>query len=101
MAMAVTMQDGESAGVLRLEGTADIASAAELKQALLQLRPAAGMRVEIAAGTEMDLTAMQLLMAAKRAARSAGAVFDVICEQPEAVRAALAEAGLQSLLDGE
>jgi len=84
-AVLVQMDNG---CLLRLEGTVDIASAAEFKTLLLQA---------LAVGRDLDVTAVQLLWAADREARSQGIRVTLSGGCPEIVRRSLAQAGMADL----
>ena len=96
--MPVTFDRSETPGVIRLEGAIDIGCAAELKQALLEALASKGTaRISFESATGMDVTAVQLLWAAARHAKSAGVGFAIESQVPETVSAVLAQAGLGSL----
>jgi anti-anti-sigma regulatory factor len=100
--MSVAIQEHEVVSAIRLEGAVDIGSAAGLKEKLLRaLSRKAGVRIEIASGAELDITAMQLLCAATRAARNAGVECTIASEAPEWLSGQLAEMGLNGLPDSE
>jgi anti-anti-sigma factor len=81
--------------VIHLEGAIDIASAAELKEALLKALEGGGeVRVSLDKLTGLDVTAVELLWAAGREAKKAGAAFSLVGQAPGEVLAALADAGL-------
>jgi anti-sigma B factor antagonist len=88
------MQDAESK-MIRLDGAIDIGRAAELKQALLEALAHGGeLHVALDGATDMDVTAMQLLWAARRASQEAGAPFEMASGMPAPIAAALADAGI-------
>jgi anti-anti-sigma regulatory factor len=90
-----------AAGVIVLEGAVEIDQAAELKRRLQAALAGGGaLRVDLERATELDVTAVQLVWAAGRAARAAGVGF-TLAPPPAAVIAALAEAGLADLLAAE
>lgn len=71
--MPVSIDRNLVPNVMRLEGVVDIGCAAELQALLLEILAQSGeMEVAVAEGTEMDVTAMQLLVAAERAAQARG-----------------------------
>ena len=95
--MPVTFDRSEAPGVIRLEGDIDIASAAQLKEVLLEalaLRGEAQISLETATG--IDITAVQLLWAAEREAKASGVVLALKGPVPETLRATLHEAGFES-----
>lgn len=74
----------------------DIASAAELKSVLLDsLKAGKAVVVTLQADAGLDVTAIQLLWAAEREARSSGIGFTLDGEVPEPVATALKEAGFE------
>jgi anti-anti-sigma factor len=82
---------------IHLEGAIDISSAAELKAALVRaLETAQELDVSFAAATELDVTGVQLLWAAERAAKQRGLGFS-IAEPPEPICRLLTTAGLRTL----
>jgi anti-anti-sigma regulatory factor len=88
------IQDAESK-TIRLEGAIDIGCAAELKQALLEaLAQGKELHVALNGATDLDVTAMQLLWAARRTAQQSGASSGVASEMPAPIAAALADAGI-------
>jgi anti-anti-sigma factor len=96
-AVPVTFDRSEAPGVIRLEGDIDIASAAQLKEVLLEalaLRGEAQISLETATG--IDITAVQLLWAAEREAKASGVVLALKGPVPETLRATLHEAGFES-----
>ncbi len=94
-AVLVQMDNG---CLLRLEGTVDIASAAEFKTLLLQaLAVGRDVAVSLEAASYLDVTAVQLLWAADREARSQGIRVTLSGGCPEIVRRSLAQAGMADL----
>ena len=90
-----------SPGTIVLEGAVEIDQAAELKCRLeAALAGGGAVRVDLERTTELDVTAVQLLWAAGRAARAAGIDF-ALAPPPAEVMAALAEADLAGLLAAE
>jgi anti-anti-sigma regulatory factor len=89
-------QDGAQSRI-RLEGAIDIGCAQELKKLLLQgLKAGSEVRVMLTDVTDLDVTAVQLLWAAKREARASSVGFAFEGQMPEPVSAALAEAGFEA-----
>ncbi|WP_420239992.1 STAS domain-containing protein [Telmatobacter bradus] len=84
---------GDGMEAIRLEGAVDIAVASELRQALLDGLEHGGLRLTLAAGTALDVTAVQLLCAAGSQARSMGRRCELVGTLPEALR-------LQLVADG-
>jgi anti-anti-sigma factor len=96
--VAVTLKQSKKSSTIRLQDGIDIASAAELKQLLLTAFAAGKeVRVDLASATDFDITAMQLLWAARSEAQSAGTVFKLVGQVPEPLQTALRAAGLDEL----
>jgi anti-anti-sigma factor len=94
--MAVTLQLEETSSALRLEGAIDIRTAAELKQALVEALDAGKpISISFEKVVEADVTAVQLLWAARRQALEAKIEFVYVGAEPEEITDALAEAGLE------
>ena len=94
--MPVTLEENDASSRIRLEGAIDIDCAAELKALLLQaLNSGKELRLEIEAATHLDVTAIQLLWAAKREAARSGAPLALSAPAPEEIAAALREAGFE------
>jgi hypothetical protein len=82
--------------VIRLDGVIDIGCAAELKAALLEgLMSGSPAQIEFAGATEMDVTAIQLLVAAEHAGRGAGIPWRLAGSCPETIVASLRDAGFE------
>jgi anti-anti-sigma regulatory factor len=93
--MGIALSQSDEASVLRLDGSVDIASAAELKTALLEAIAAGKpVRVAVEEVTELDVAAFQLLWAAGRQAEREGIGFGVTGPLAAPVRAALSAIGL-------
>jgi anti-anti-sigma regulatory factor len=93
--MPVTLKLDKDESALCLDGQIDIASAAELKKALLDaLSAGKKLSISLEGVTDLDVTAVQLLWAARREAQSKriGFVFDR--REPREVALALADVGL-------
>lgn len=94
--MAVTIQENESRCLLRLDGEVGVASSEELKQALLHaLASGKALRFDLEQLTELGVTTWQLLWAAAREAQAAGLSMGLVGQVPDAVAAALREAGFE------
>jgi len=94
--LPVTLEQDDALGTIRLEGAVDIGCAAELKEMLLDaLASGKEVRVALDGATGLDVTAIQLLWAAERAAKGAGIGFAIEGQTPEPVLAALADAGFE------
>jgi anti-anti-sigma regulatory factor len=84
---------GESS-VLRLAGAIDIDSAAELRAALLEaLKGSREIQISTDGVSEADVTALQLLWAARRAAGEAGVDFSL--SRAPAIGSLAAELGME------
>lgn len=84
--------------MIRLEGEIGIADAARLKEVLLEaLRPGAGARIALETASSLDVTAVQLLWAAERAAQAAGVPLALEGTVPEKLRNPLREEGFERL----
>lgn len=94
--MPITLEQSEVESVIRLEGEISIPFAAELKQMLVQaLSNGKGVRVDLEASTELDVTALQLLWAAEREARRSSVGFTAAGSIPETITAASTAAGFE------
>jgi len=83
---------------INLEGALDIACAADLKALLAEaLSPGADVVISIAEDVTLDVTALQLLMAAEQACQASGPVVHLERPWPEPLRRAMAEAGFDRL----
>ncbi len=95
--MGVKFEQREEANVVCLEGVIDIASAAELKTALLEaLKSGKRLSISLDRCADMDVTAIQLLWAAGCEARVSGVGFALSGRVPEAVSATLKDAGFEA-----
>jgi anti-anti-sigma regulatory factor len=82
---------------LGLEGTVDIACAAELKAALVDaLKAGKPVRIALDRCSALDVTAYQLLCAAEREAKSLGVDLVLATSVPAPILAALKEVGFES-----
>ena len=94
--MPVTLEQKDALALIRLEGAIDVGCAAELKELLMEkLKSASAVYVALESATGLDITAVQLLWAAAREAQRVGVEFVFKGQTPEAVRCALAEAGIE------
>lgn len=97
--MGITLEQSEKSSVIRLEGIIDIAVAAEFKKVLLQASETGNaIEVSIEGATGLDVTAVQLIWAARRTAEGADAAFTVSGAASESVSSALGSAGLEQFL---
>lgn len=92
--MGITREQSNSFNNVCLEGSIDVTCARDLQSALVAaLETGLEVRVSIAGGSELDVTAIQLLYAASREARESGLKFSITTEAREAISLALADAG--------
>jgi anti-anti-sigma regulatory factor len=76
--MSIVAEPGEQTQTIRLNGCVDIQAAAELKRALeAALEGEGSVRVDVSALESVDVTAVQLLWAARSRAVSTGREFRV------------------------
>jgi anti-anti-sigma regulatory factor len=88
---------GESS-VLRLHGSVDIAAAADLKAALLKaLESSKQVQVVTLGVSDLDVTALQLLWAARRAAAERAIEFTVSSEPAGSAVVVLTELAMENL----
>ena len=94
--MAFSLEHRENAGVIRIDGPADIAIAADLKQVLLDaLTGSKAVEISLDSCIEIDVTAVQLLWAAEREARSLNIGFTLEGNLPDSIGTALKDAGFE------
>jgi anti-anti-sigma factor len=93
--VGVAFSEAGESNLIRLEGTIDISQAAELKAALLkvfeQRKP---VRVSLEQVSDLDVTAFQLLKAARLEAARSGLKLVVDGQPAESVFRSLANVGL-------
>jgi len=95
----VTLEQNDGMSTIRLEGPIDIASARELKALLIEaLQTGRAVRVALEETADLDVTAMQLLYAARRAAKASGVTIEFQGQARERISAALANAGLEKFV---
>ena len=94
--MPVTLEQKDALTFIHLEGVIDIGCAAELKELLMEkLSSGEAVYISLESVTGLDVTAVQLLWAAAREAQRVGVEFGFKGQMPEAVRCALAAAGIE------
>ena len=94
--MPVTLEQSEGQSVICAEGAVGIADAAELKRLLLQaLQPGKEVRVSLERAVDLDVTAVQLLWAAGRAAKGADVEFTLVGTVPKEIFTALGDTGFE------
>jgi anti-anti-sigma factor len=95
----ITLHRNEEQCTVHLEGEIDIAGAAELKKLLLQaLASGKQLRIDLEHATELDITALQLLLAAEREAHRSNLGFGLAGRLPEEISAAAMDAGFAKFL---
>jgi hypothetical protein len=95
--LPVSLEQDGALGRIRLQGGIDIGCAQELKALLVQgLSSSTELRVLPAEATELDVTAVQLLWAARCEATTLSVGFAFEGQVPEPVAASLAEVGLET-----
>jgi anti-anti-sigma regulatory factor len=96
--MGISLDQLDDSSLIRLDGVIDIASAVELKAALLAaFATGKEVRISLEATTDLDVTAFQLLWAAEREAKRLGVGLALTGQPPEKVVRSLARAGLDGL----
>jgi anti-anti-sigma factor len=94
-AAAIAVNCSGQLSVLRLSGAMDIASAAELRAALLKVLEAGKpIHVSVDAVTDADVTALQLLWAARRQAAKLDLAFTISGGPSQAVGSVATELGM-------
>lgn len=92
--MPVTLEREDEISTIRLEGEVGIASAAELKELLIQaLGFGKHVRVSLRSVTDLDVTAVQLLWAARREAKASSVAFAIEGPVPSMVLSGLKQDG--------
>jgi ABC-type transporter Mla MlaB component len=93
--MPLTLEKNDAGCVLRLEGEITVNCAAELHRLLVEATASAtDVSVGFAPSAEIDVSAIQLLYAARREAVRTGRVMRAVGELPAQVRAAFGEVGI-------
>jgi len=96
-ALPITLEDVDGRSVLRVEGDIEIASAAELKAALIEaISSTKEVQVDLRGARDFDVTAVQLLWAAARDAGKAGIAFAVAGESIDILHRIAAEMGFEN-----
>jgi anti-anti-sigma regulatory factor len=92
----VFLDESEGLSLIRLEGEVGIAHAAELMSLLLEaLALGKGLAVNLQNATELDITAMQLLIATERGAAKSGIGFRLSGSVPGNISVAMVHAGIR------
>lgn len=93
--MAITAHSGEQIRTIRLSGSVDIASAAELKRDLMDaLEGDSAIRIDLGGLEDIDVTVIQLLLAAQHQAAAAGREFRIVGPWNPAIESRLQPAGI-------
>jgi anti-anti-sigma regulatory factor len=96
--VSIALSQTEDASLIRLEGAIDIGSAAELKAVLLDaVRAGKRIGVSLAQAGDIDVTAVQLLWAAKREAEQNSVAFELEGQPAGHAQSLLSDAGLDML----
>jgi anti-anti-sigma regulatory factor len=94
ISVSVVIDKGDQSSLIRLDGVIDISCAAELKEVNMKaLQAGKPVLVVLQGATCLDVTAMQVLWAAERAARALGLGFALEGQLPETLWATLRDAG--------
>jgi anti-anti-sigma factor len=93
--VGITLSQADDASQVRLDGVIDISVAAELKEALGRaIREGRPMRIAVEGVTGFDVTAFQLLRAARREAGEKGIEFRLTGKMAESMQSFLESVGL-------
>ena len=96
--MSLAIEEREESTLVSLEGTIDIACAAELKGLLVEaLGRAKEVRVSIQKAMSLDVTTVQLLWASSREAKRLGLGFVLAEKMPEQISKVLGGVGIHEL----
>lgn len=96
--MGIALEQEIEWSTIRLEGAIGIESAGELKEHLAQaLGCGREIRISLEGATDLDVTTMQLLWAAGRAAKDTGIGFGLAGQEPQEIAAAFGDAGIDRL----
>lgn len=99
MEVKITLKQNKKSSVIHLEGAIDIALSALFKELLLEaLGAGKEIKLVLDGATDLDVTAVELIWAARRAAEGAGLAFKLAGAIPEPLSSALSNAGLQQFL---
>jgi len=94
--LPVSMEQDGALSRIRLQGAVDIGCAQELKGLLVEaLKVGSEVRVMLAEATDLDVTAVELLWAARRDARVSSVGFAFEGQASEPVTTALSDAGIE------
>ena len=97
--MGIILKQCQESSVILLEGAIDIASAEQFKNLLLQaLGSGKEIKVALNDATDLDVTAVQLIWAARRASEGSGVSFTLNGAVPASVSSVLGSADLLQFL---
>jgi anti-anti-sigma factor len=95
--LSITFADSATGCVLKLEGEIDVSCSAELKRGLIEaISSGKEVQLDLAQASDLDVTAIQLLWAARREAEKTGVSFVVAGDVPENIGRAVCEAGFEN-----
>jgi anti-anti-sigma factor len=96
--LQISIEDGGTACIMRLEGDIEVKGSEELKKSLLQAISSSGqLQVDLSQATEVDLTALQLFWSAVREAEKLG-VSLAFAGASSSLLCALRDAGFDDFL---
>jgi anti-anti-sigma factor len=99
MSLSIQCEADESTCVLRLADEVDINSSVELKQSLVDaIASGKELHLDLQAGPSLDITAIQLLWAARHEIEQRGSNFVIAGDVPEIITSALQDAGIEPFL---
>ncbi len=94
--MPLTLESSDSLSKISLEGEIDIGCAAELQGLLVHaLGSSKEVQVSLGSATDLDVTAVQLIWAARRAASASAVEFAVTGPVSEPLASTLLQAGFE------
>jgi anti-anti-sigma regulatory factor len=95
--LPIAIDNSATRCVVRLEGDIDVTCSTELKRTLIEaISSGKEVQIDLAQAGDLDVTAIQLLWAAKREAEKAALPFVVSAEVPENIHRAVCEAGFKN-----
>ena len=95
--LSITFDGSATRCALKLEGEIDVTCSTELKRVLIEaISSGKEVQLYLAEASDFDVTAIQLLWAARREAEKAGASFAVAGDVPANIRRAVCEAGFEN-----
>jgi anti-anti-sigma regulatory factor len=96
--MSISEMPVSDSSLIQLEGVVDIASASQIKSTLLEaMKTRREIRISVDKVTDLDVTAVQLLWAAKREAKRLGVSFAFEGKPSEMILEFLSSVGLDDL----